>query len=63
MKTNKEYLMSKFTTLFEFGCEIFGYNKAKKCSNDYLKVYYNDWKTNHPKTTIKQYKILLNKRE
>ena len=55
--------MSKFTTLFEFGCEIFGYNKAKKCSNDYIKVYYNDWKTNYPKTTIKQYKILLNKRE
>lgn len=47
-------------SLFQFACDIFGYDNAIKLSNDYIQNYYNDWKnTNY---TIEQYKSLLRTR-
>lgn len=51
--------MSNFTTLFQFGCEFFGYENYEKMSKDYIKMYYNDWKNNYCNISVKQYKSLL----
>ena len=50
--------MNKFATLFEFGCELFGYANANNLSKEYISKYYNDWKYNYTKMSIKQYKSL-----
>ncbi len=54
--------MNNFATLFEFGCELFGYNNVKSMSNDYIQNYYNDWKNNYSNITVKQYRSLLSSR-
>ena len=54
--------MNNFTTLFQFGCELFGQENIEKLSKDYIKMYYNDWKNNYSNVTVKQYKSLLNGR-
>ena len=54
--------MNNFATLFEFGCEMFGYDKAVNMSSDYINMFYNDWKRNYSMISIKQYKSLLNVR-
>lgn len=52
--------MNNFATLFEFGCEMFGYDKAINMSNEYIDMFYNDWKEKYSNMSIKQYKLLLN---
>ncbi len=54
--------MNNFATLFEFGCEMFGYNKAIRMNNDYIVKFYNDWKQNYSKMSVNQYRLLLNGR-
>lgn len=54
--------MNNFATLFEFGCEMFGYDKAANMKNDYINMFYIDWKENYSKMSIKQYKSLLSGR-
>ena len=51
--------MNNFYTLFEFGCELFGYEKASKMSNEYINMFYNDWKEKYSSLSINQYKRLL----
>lgn len=54
--------MSNFKTLFQFSCEFFGYENIEKINKDYIKMYYEDWKKNYNKVTVKQYKSLLSGR-
>ena len=54
--------MDKFTTLFEFGCEMFGYDKATNMSNEHIDNFYSDWKQNYSKISVKQYRLLLSGR-
>jgi len=54
--------MNNFASLFEFGCALFGYDNAKNMNNNYIKIFYEDWKTNYSSITIKQYKLLLSSR-
>lgn len=51
--------MNNFSSLFEFGCTLFGYDKAKNMKNDYINIFYEDWKRNYSSITIEQYKLLL----
>ena len=51
--------MSNFATLFEFGCELFGYEKAIKTNSNYIDMFYKDWKLNYSSMTIEQYRLLL----
>lgn len=46
-----------FLTMFEFGCELFGYEATKNMSADKLKNFYEDWK--RTEYDIKLYKQLL----
>jgi len=52
--------MTTHISLFQFGCEIFGYDNAMKMNSNKLRSYYDDWKTTT--YSIKQYKALLNTR-
>lgn len=54
--------MNNFSTLFQFGCDLFGYEKASKMNNDYINIFFNDWKDNYSSLTIVQYKNLLQTR-
>ena len=54
--------MDNFATLFEFGCEMFGYDKVINMNNSYIDNFYSDWKQNYSTISIKQYRLLLNKR-
>ena len=54
--------MNNFATLFEFGCEMFGYDKAINMNNDYINMFYIDWKENYSMMSIEQYKSLLSGR-
>lgn len=54
--------MNNFSTLFQFGCDLFGYEKASKMNNDYINIFFNDWKDNYSSLTIVQYKNLLKTR-
>jgi len=46
-----------FLTMFEFGCELFGYEETKNMSADRLNSFYEDWK--RTEYDIKLYKKLL----
>ena len=54
--------MNKFASLFEFGCEMFGYEKVINMNNEYINKFYDDWKQNYSMMSIKQYRLLLNGR-
>jgi len=52
--------MAKYISMFQFGCEFFGYENAIKLDNNYIKTYYEDWK--RTPYSIKKYKSLLQTR-
>ena len=54
--------MNNFATLFEFGCEIFGYEKAINMNSEHINTFYSDWKQNYSTMSIKKYRVLLNER-
>lgn len=49
--------MTNNISIFQFACEMFGYDNAVKLNNDYIENFYNDWKSTP--YTVDQYKALL----
>ena len=49
--------MKYYASLFEFSCEIFGYENLSKINKSTIDLYYKDW--NNTNLSLKQYKMLL----
>jgi len=52
--------MAKYISMFEFACEVFGYDNATNMNKAQIEVYYNDWKSSA--YSLKKYKNLIKTR-